>query len=132
MARRTHSLTWLQSSELDTDFDDGSQNGVHPLILKDGQSRNASAVGHMAQAKLDQVLEQASTLSAGEQLRLIAYLAERLRTHAPTTPVTSPQAAEMLTITERLARANYKGGALFKTAEEVDADIGAERDSWEG
>jgi len=86
----------------------------------------------MAQATLDQVLEQASTLSAGEQLRLIAYLAERLRTHAATTPLTSPHAAETLTITERLARANYKGGALFNTAEEVDAYIRAERDSWGG
>ncbi len=86
----------------------------------------------MTQATLDEVIEQASTLSEGEQLRLIAYLAERIRTHAATTPVTSPQAAEKLTITERLARTNYKGGALFKTAEEVDAYIRAERDSWEG
>ena len=38
---------------------------------------------------------------------------------------------EKLTIDEHLARANYKGGALFKTAEEVDAYIRAERDSWE-
>jgi hypothetical protein len=38
---------------------------------------------------------------------------------------------EKLTITERLARANYYGGALFKTAEEVDAYIREERDSWE-
>ncbi len=38
---------------------------------------------------------------------------------------------EKLTITERLARANYHGGALFKTAEEVDAYIREERDSWE-
>lgn len=38
---------------------------------------------------------------------------------------------EKLTITERLARANYHGGALFKTAEEVDAYICEERDSWE-
>jgi len=38
---------------------------------------------------------------------------------------------EKLTITERLARANYQGGALFKTAEEVDAYIRQERDSWE-
>ena len=85
----------------------------------------------MAQATLEEVLEQASMLSASEQLRLIAYLAERIRTHAPTTPETTPKADEMLTITERLARANYKGGALFKTAEEVDAYIRAERDSWE-
>ena len=82
----------------------------------------------MAQATLDQVLEQASTLSVVEQLRLIAYLAERIRTQTPTT---SPEAAEKLTIPERLARANYRGGALFKTAEEVDAYIHAERDSWE-
>jgi hypothetical protein len=38
---------------------------------------------------------------------------------------------EKLTITERLARANYHGGALFKTAEEVDAYIREERNSWE-
>ena len=38
---------------------------------------------------------------------------------------------EKLTITERLVRANYHGGALFKTAEEVDAYIREERDSWE-
>ena len=85
----------------------------------------------MAQATLDQVLEQASMLSASEQLRLIAYLAERLRIHAATMPVTRQQADEKLTITERIARANYKGGALFKTADEVDAYIRAERDSWE-
>jgi hypothetical protein len=38
---------------------------------------------------------------------------------------------EKLTITERLARANYHGGTLFKTAEEIDAYIREERDSWE-
>ena len=38
---------------------------------------------------------------------------------------------EKLTIDEHLARANYRGGALFKTAEEVDAYIREERDSWE-
>lgn len=85
----------------------------------------------MAQATLAQLLEQASTLSERDQLRLIAYLAERIRTHASATLETSPEAAEKLTITERLARANYKGGALFKTAEEVDAHIHAERASWE-
>jgi hypothetical protein len=85
----------------------------------------------MAQATLDQVLEQASTLIVGEQLRLIACLAERIRTQTPATSETSPEVAEKLTITERLARANYKDGALFKTAEEVDAYIHAERDSWE-
>ena len=84
----------------------------------------------MARATLDQVREQASMLSAGEQLRLIANLAEQIRTHEPITPETSPEATEKLTITERLARANYKGGALFKTAEEVNAYIRAERDSW--
>ncbi len=85
----------------------------------------------MAQATLEQVLEQASTLTAGEQLRLIAYLAERIRTQMPAMSETPAEAAEKLTITERLARANYRGGALFKTAEEVDAYIYAERDSWE-
>src|SRR5689334_9486840 len=38
---------------------------------------------------------------------------------------------EKMTITERLARAKYQGGSLFKTAEEVDAYIREERDSWE-
>ena len=38
---------------------------------------------------------------------------------------------EKLTIDEHLARANYHGGALFKTAEEVDAYIREERDSSE-
>lgn len=38
---------------------------------------------------------------------------------------------EKLTIDEHLARANYKGGSLFKTAEEVDAYIREERDSWD-
>ena len=38
---------------------------------------------------------------------------------------------EKLTIEEHLARANYKGGSLFKTAEEVDAYIREERDSWD-
>ena len=85
----------------------------------------------MAQATLDQVLEQASTLSAAEQLRLITYLAERIRTQTPATSETPPEVAEKLTIMERLARANYRGGALFKTAEEVDAYIYAERNSWE-
>jgi hypothetical protein len=39
--------------------------------------------------------------------------------------------SEKLTIDEHLARANYYGEALFKTAEEVDAYIREERDSWE-
>jgi hypothetical protein len=39
--------------------------------------------------------------------------------------------AEKLTIEEHLKRANYRGGALFKTAEEVDAYIREERDSWD-
>ena len=38
---------------------------------------------------------------------------------------------EKLTITEQLERTNYHGGALFKIAEEVDAYIREERDSWE-
>ena len=84
----------------------------------------------MAQATFDQVLEQARTLSADEQLRLIAYLAEQIRTHVPAASETSLAAPEKLTITERLARANYRGGALFKTPEEVDAYIRAERDAW--
>lgn len=85
----------------------------------------------MVHATLDQVLEQASTLSADDQLRLIAFLAERIRTDVPITSEISPKIAEKLTITERLARANYKGSALFKTAEDVDAYVRAERDAWE-
>lgn len=85
----------------------------------------------MAQTALDNVIEQADALSPDEQLRLIAYLAERIRAHAPPLAETSSEPTEKLTITERLAQANYQGGALFKTAEEVDAYIRAERDSWE-
>jgi hypothetical protein len=88
-------------------------------------------VGHMAQTTFDQVLEQARTLSPDERLRLIVYLAEQIRAHVPATSEPSPAAPEKVTITERLARANYKGGALFRTAEDVDAYIRAERDSWE-
>lgn len=103
----------------------------------------------MAHTALDTVIEQADALSSDEQLRLIAHLAERVRTSYAPTPKRSlleleglgakiregvdaqDDSVEKLTITERLARANYRGGALFKTAEEVDAYIREERDSWE-
>lgn len=41
------------------------------------------------------------------------------------------QNSQVMTISERLARANYKGGSLFETAMEVDDYIRGERDSWE-
>lgn len=128
---------------------------VKSAIRETGQTSSAAvAEGHMlqygkevtrmAQTALDSVIEQVDVLSVDEQLRLIAHLAERVRTHTPATRLPSRLGTtetlpdhvageddEKLTITERLARANYKGGALFKTAEEVDAYIRAERDSWE-
>jgi hypothetical protein len=85
----------------------------------------------MAQATLDQVFEQASALSASEQLRLIALLAEQIRIHGPTGRDTTAEQVEQLTITERLARAGYPGGALFTSADDVDAYIHAERAAWE-
>jgi hypothetical protein len=59
----------------------------------------------------------APQLIAGQQATVIVKIEE--------------EQPEKLTITERLARANYPGGALFKTAEEVDVYIREERDSWE-
>lgn len=38
---------------------------------------------------------------------------------------------EQRTIEEHLADADYQGGALFRTADEVDAYIRQERDAWE-
>ena len=51
--------------------------------------------------------------------------------HATVIVKVEEEQPEKLTIDEHLARANYQGGALFKTAEEVDAYIREERDSWE-
>ena len=51
--------------------------------------------------------------------------------HATVIVKVEEEQPEKLTIDEHLARANYHGGALFKTAEEVDAYIREERDSWE-
>jgi hypothetical protein len=56
-------------------------------------------------------------LMAGQEATIVVKIAD--------------EALEKLTITERLARANYHGGTLFKTAEEVDAYIREERNSWE-
>ena len=36
------------------------------------------------------------------------------------------------TVSQHLARANYHGGRLFTTADEVDAYIREQRDTWEG
>lgn len=65
--------------------------------------------------------------SPADRLRLLALLAQDMAT------LVQPQGDELekMTITERLARANYTGGSLFKTADEVDAYIREERDSWE-
>jgi hypothetical protein len=70
---------------------------------------------------------QIKPLPAVDRLRLLAIMARDL---APVAQEHEEE-TEKLTIDEHLARANYKGGALFKTAEEVDAYIRAERDSWE-
>lgn len=81
----------------------------------------------MAATTVDNLLTQAESLKPEEQLILLARLAEHVRV------VYSEQPAppKKLTITERLAEAGYTGGRLFKTAEEVDAYIREERDSWE-
>lgn len=64
-------------------------------------------------------------LAAVDRLRLLAIVAQDL-----SQPATEQEQAEKLTIDEHLARANYQGGALFKTAEEVDTCIRVERDAW--
>lgn len=62
-----------------------------------------------------------------ERLRLLALLAQ----DAAALAQQEADEPEKMTIDEHLARANYTGGRLFKTAEEVDAYIREERDSWE-
>jgi len=81
-----------------------------------------------ASATVDELYEQQiKPLSQADRLRLLALLAQDA-----VAIVQQEQAEpEKMTITERLARANYAGGRLFKTAEEVDAYIREERDSWE-
>jgi predicted ribonuclease YlaK len=81
----------------------------------------------MTTATLDEILTQAETLTPEEQLTLLARLAERIRI------VYAQQSTQLkkLTIDEHLAEAGYTGGRLFKTAEEVDAYIREERDSWD-
>jgi predicted ribonuclease YlaK len=81
----------------------------------------------MTTATLDEILTQAETLTPEEQLTLLARLAERIRV-VYAQQSTQPQ---KLTIDEHLAEADYTGGRLFKTAEEVDAYIREERDSWD-
>ncbi len=82
----------------------------------------------MAAPTLDQVLAQAEALPPADQLTLLARLAERVRIVYTLAPNAD---REKLSIDEHLARANYTGGRLFKTVEEVDAYIREERDSWE-
>lgn len=82
----------------------------------------------MATISIDELYEtQIKPLSAEERLRLLALVAQDLAQAASANEAQE----EKLTITERLARANYKRGALFKTTAEVDAYIREERDSWE-
>jgi hypothetical protein len=81
-----------------------------------------------ASATVDELYEQQiKPLSQADRLRLLALLAQ------DAIAIVQPKQAEpeKMTITERLALANYAGGRLFKTAEEVDAYIREERDSWE-
>ena len=79
----------------------------------------------MKTVTLAEMLAQAETLTLEEQLTLLAHLAERVRV------VYSQQPPKKLTIDKHLEQAGYSGGRLFKTAEEVDAYIQEERDSWE-
>lgn len=71
-----------------------------------------------------------TTVLPGGKLEISA---PELRPGQPVTVIVrvEDEQIEPMTITERLARANYTGGKLFKTAEEVDAYIREERDSWE-
>jgi hypothetical protein len=82
----------------------------------------------MTTISLEELYEQQiKPLPSEKRLRLLAMMAEDLA-HGKDSDGSE---SEKLTIDEHLARANYKGGALFKTAEEVDAYIREERDSWE-
>ncbi len=79
----------------------------------------------MVSPSLEELYEvQIKPLPVTERLRLLAMMAQDL---AQPLPPTEPK----LTIDEHLAQANYQGGTLFKTAEEVDAYIRVERDAWE-
>ena len=81
----------------------------------------------MKTVTLAEMLAQAETLTLEEQLTLLAHLAERVRVVYSQ----QPPKPKKLTIDEHLEQAGYSGGRLFKTAEEVDAYIQEERDSWE-
>ena len=81
----------------------------------------------MTTATLDDVLTQVEGLQPEEQLTLLARLAERVRVVYSQ----QPPKPKKLTIDKHLEQAGYSGGRLFKTAEEVDAYIQEERDSWE-
>jgi hypothetical protein len=69
--------------------------------------------------------EQIKPLPPADRLQLLALMAQDLA------HVHHDDADEQRTIEEHLADANYHGGALFRTADEVDAYIRAERDAWE-
>ena len=81
-----------------------------------------------ASATVDELYEQQiKPLLQADGLRLLTLLAQdavAIVQHGQEEP-------EKMTITERLARANYAGGRLFKTAEDVHAYIREERDAWE-
>jgi hypothetical protein len=74
---------------------------------------------------------QIRPLPVADRLRLLALLAQDVASNMIPELQELDEEQSNLTIDEHLARANYHGGALFKTAEEVDAYIRAERDSWE-
>lgn len=81
----------------------------------------------MTTPTLDDVLTQAEALKPEEQLLLLARFAEQVRMVYSV----HPAPPKKLTIDQHLANAHYTGGRLFKTAEEVDAYICEERDSWD-
>ncbi len=81
----------------------------------------------MSERHLDELyVTHIKPLPSAERLRLLALIAQDLAQ-----PQVEQAQCEQLTITERLAQAHYQVGTLFKTAEEVDAFIRGERESWE-
>lgn len=97
-------------------------------VAGDGVLQYDEEVARMAIASIEELYtNQLSSLSTADRLHLIALLAQGLAQSA----MAHDEETEKRSIEEHLARAGYTGGALFKTAEEVDAYIRAERDSWE-
>ncbi len=79
----------------------------------------------MAEANIEALYHaQIKPLPVPERLRLLAMMAQDL---AHLVADVAPE----LTIEDHLAQANYHGGTLFTTVDEVDAYIRTERDSWE-